>query len=189
MEILEGREIWQFWARWSVATVVGWVGGFFVAIVLSYAVVNLFYPKETNLIVGLCLGATVSYSQRFAVRRWVRLPMRFVWGAAVGIGIPFVASVILTEAGTPAGDDASVALLAAGSLVCGLLQMRALRGLVDRPWLWAAAAFVLWTAAWLISRVPSTYALLGATALHGVASGGVLLWLMDHRRDTGRRSQ
>ncbi|TFG51520.1 MAG: hypothetical protein E4H37_07760, partial [Gemmatimonadales bacterium] len=88
---------WGFWIRWVVATTIGWVVGTFAAIILSYLVVNLVYPKETNLIVGLCLGAAVSLSQKMGVRRWLTLAHSWVWGAMVGIGIPFVVVVLLDE--------------------------------------------------------------------------------------------
>ena len=54
---------WRFWGRWLVATTVAWVVGFIAAIALSYLVVNAFYPEESNLIVGLCMGAALAIGQ------------------------------------------------------------------------------------------------------------------------------
>lgn len=46
-----------FWIGWIVATTIGWIVGMIGAIALSYLVVNIFYPRTTNLIVGVCMGA------------------------------------------------------------------------------------------------------------------------------------
>jgi hypothetical protein len=68
-----------------------------MAIVLSYLVLNLVNPKETNLIVGLCMGAVVGFCLLVVARRWIKLARGWVWGAMVGMGIPFVAAVIVDE--------------------------------------------------------------------------------------------
>ncbi|MGD8698203.1 MAG: hypothetical protein PVJ43_02865 [Gemmatimonadales bacterium] len=79
-----------------MATFIGWVVGMLAAIILSYVVLNsLVYAKETNLIVGLCLGAAVALSQKIVVRRRLDLAISRLWGAVIGIGIPFVAVVLL----------------------------------------------------------------------------------------------
>ena len=49
----------KFWSWWVLANGIGFPVGFILAIILSYAVANIFYPKETNLIVGLCVGGVV----------------------------------------------------------------------------------------------------------------------------------
>jgi hypothetical protein len=175
----------EFWARWTLATMVGWVLGFVLAIVLSELVVNLVYPKETNLIVGICLGASVSYCQRFAVRRWLRLGHDYVWGATIGIGIPFVAIVVLTEIGHEPGTLLATGLLGGGALTAGVLQLPALRRHARRVGWWVLATTVLWTAAWIVSRWPSGLALIAATFLHGAGSGATLLWLFRGRTPGG----
>ena len=184
MSMLVGRAAWDFWCRWVVATVVGWILGLVLAIALSFLVVNPFYAKETDLIVGVCLGATVSFSQRFSVRQWLRLAPIFVWGAAIGIGIPFVVEVISSELGSGLGAVASTAVLAVGALICGLLQMPALRRYVGMSYVWPLVTLVAWSAAWMISRWPSIYGTLAATVLHGIVSGGVLVWLLNQKRSS-----
>ena len=181
METLRGRDMWEFWGRWVIATFIGWVGGFILAIVLSYSVVNFFYPKETNLIVGACLGGTVSFSQRFAIRRWLDLGPIYVWGAVIGIGIPFAITVLMSEWGAALGPTESILLLATGALACGLLQARALRIPFGGMYVWPLITMLVWTGAWLISRVPNNYGIVGATAIHGIVSGGTLIWLLGQR--------
>jgi len=181
-----GRNFPEFWARWTLATMVGWVFGFVLAIVLSELVVNLVYPKETNLIVGICLGISVSYCQRFAVRRWLRLGRAYVWGAAIGIGIPFVAIVVLTEIGRQPGALLATGPLGSGALVAGILQLPALRPHASQVGWWVLATTVLWTAAWIVSRWPSGLALIAATFLHGAGSGAMLLWLLRRRPSGGQ---
>ena len=166
-----------FWIRWVVATIIGWVVGMFAAIVLSYLVVNLVYPKETNLIVGLCLGAAVGLSQKIAVRRRITLAHSWVWGAMVGIGMPFVVVVFLDELRPGAGESWWLLLLIAGGAICGLLQVPALRPHTSRVYWWVLASTVFWGLAWFISRVAGAAGFLGGGAVLGAVSCGVLLWL------------
>ena len=45
------------------------------------------YPKETNLILGLCFGAAVGLSQKIAVRRQITLAYGWVWGEGCHDGL------------------------------------------------------------------------------------------------------
>lgn len=124
MSIPTPRPAWKFVAGWSLATVAGFVVGMLGAIVLSYPVVNLFYPKETNLIVGLCVGAGVGAGQIIAARPWLRLAKSWMWGAAVVMGPPFIATVVLRELGweldaAPARVSLATVALAGGRWVHG----------------------------------------------------------------------
>lgn len=173
---------WGFWIRWVIATIIGWVVGTCAAIMLSHLVVNLVYPKETNLIVGLCLGAAVSLSQKIAVRRQITLARSWVWGAMVGIGIPFVVVVLLDEVRPGAGESWWLLLLIAGGAICGLLQSPALRSHTSRVDWWVLASTVSWSLAWFISRVGGVAGFLGGGAVLGAASCGVLLWLCKSQK-------
>lgn len=168
---------WVFWLRWVAVTLLGWVVGGIGAIILSDCVVNRVYPKETNLILGLCLGAAVSLAQKLAVRRQITLSYRWVWGATVGIGTPFVAAVLLNELQPGLGDRCWLPLLIAGGAVCGLLQAPALRPLTSRAVWWVLACALAWSLAWLTSRVAGIVGIFGGGALLGAIGGGVLLWL------------
>lgn len=170
---------WGFWIRWVVATIIGWLVGTFAAIILSYLVVNLVYPKETNLIVGLCVGAAVGLSQKIAVRRWITLAYSWVWGAMVGIGIPFVVIVLLDELRPGAGEGWWPLLLIAGGALSGLLQVPALRPHTSRVYWWVLASTVSWSLAWFISRVAGITGFLAGGAVLGAVSCGLLLWLRN----------
>jgi len=173
---------WGIWIRWVVATIIGWLAGTFAAIILSYLVVNLVYPKETNLIVGLCVGAAVGLSQKIAVRRWITLAYSWVWGAMVGIGIPFVVVVLLDELRPGAGESWWLLLLITGGAICGLLQVPALRPHTSRVYWWVLASTVSWSSAWFIDRVAGVAGFLGGGAVLGAVSCGVLLWLCKSQK-------
>jgi hypothetical protein len=177
MSTKESDAGWKFWILWVVATIIGWVVGTVAAIVLSYLVVNLVYHKTTNLIVGLCVGVAVSLSQKIAVRRRITLAHGWVWGAMVGIGIPFVVVVLLEELRPGVGERWEAPLLAAGGAICGLLQVPALRPLTTRAYWWVLVSTVSWSLAWLISNVATIVGFMGGGAVLGVVSCGGLLWL------------
>lgn len=63
----------QLFGRLVLATGIAWPVGIILAIVLYFAVVNQFYPKEANLIVGLCLGTGVGYSQWLIMKKYFKI--------------------------------------------------------------------------------------------------------------------
>lgn len=168
---------WRDWARWMGATLIGWVIGMIGALVLSFAVVNLFYHKETNLIVGLCLGAAVALSQRYAVRRQIELASRWVWGAAVGFGIPFVGIVVLDEMGMQYGNGLTIPLFLLGGAVCGFLQAPALRLGLFGTLQWVLVCILAWGLPWFLTRTVGIVGFLGGGILLGAMSFAGLLWL------------
>ncbi|MCK4742134.1 MAG: hypothetical protein KAS80_07615 [Anaerolineales bacterium] len=173
---------WGLWWAWVIATLIGWVGGVVVGIVLSYQVVNLFYPKETNLIIGLCVGAAVGLAQKIAVRRSVTLAGSWVWGAAVGLGIPFVVAVVIDELWLFGAAEASEGWLivsaVVGGAIAGLLQVRALRPHTPKAQWWVLASLVSWGLAWLTGIViGGCWFPVGGIVL-GAVSGGLLMWLL-----------
>ena len=151
----------------------------FGAIVLSYLVVNPFYPKETNLIVGLCVGAGVGVGQIIAARPWFRLARSWMWGAAVVMGPPFIALVVLRELGwelDTAPAQASLTTVAlAGGLAGSWIQARALRGYSSQPLWWVAASLLSWSSAYALSVPAGT---VGSALVLGLVSGGLFLWVL-----------
>jgi hypothetical protein len=166
---------WGFWVRWVVATIIGWFVGTLAAFILSDVVVNLVYPKETGLILGLCLGAGVGLSQKIAVRRRITLAHSWVWGAMVGIGIPFAVVVLHNELRPGAGESwPELPALIIGGAICGLLQVPALRPHTSWVYWWVLASTASWSLAWSIAELEFFFA---PPLVLGAVSGGVLLWL------------
>ncbi len=167
---------WGFWRRWLLGTTVGWVGGIIGAIVLSELLLSLVYqPEESNLIVGICIGAAIGSSQIVAVRRWIALPRGWVWGLMVGVGIPFVVADVPSDklglglSGIP--ENWMLGLVAAaGGLISGIWQARILRSYTSKANWWILASIVFWGLAWLniLTIVP----------VLGAVGGGLLIWLL-----------
>ncbi len=169
-----------FW-RWAIATLAGWVLGLIVAIVLSYAIMALVGGEESNLIVGLCMGAVLGLVQMLAVRNTLPLGWRWVWGGAVGMGFAFIAATLLAMT-MPVLADASdvwlVLVAVIGAAISGLLQAPALREHTPKARMWTLASIVSWAAAWGITAVFPELGLLLGGAILGLVSGGVLLWIL-----------
>ena len=145
----------QFLGRLVLATGIAWPVGIILAIVLSYVVVNQFYPKETNLIVGLCLGAVVGYSQWLIMKKYFKISTWWIWANTIGIGIPFVAEVIYVELG---GSDTGliksellgqIITLGIGGLLTGLLQIKIIKSLSKRSIWWISISTFAWGISWV----------------------------------------
>jgi len=144
----------KFLGRLVLATGIAWPVGIILAIVLSYAVVNQFYPKETNLIVGICLGAVVGYSQWLIMKKYFKISTWWIWASTIGIGIPFVAEVIYVEfGGSENGLIKSELLgqiftLCIGGLLTGLLQIKIIKSLSKRSIWWIIISTLAWGISW-----------------------------------------
>ncbi len=183
METTETKLGWSFWGRWVIWTSVAWVVGMLAAIFLSYLVVNLFYPKETNLIVGICMGAAVGLAQMQAARPWVVLGWGWVWGAVVAMGLPFVLFVIFEEMGIDTGIGSGMwlmgALVTVGGVTGAFLQAQSLRATTTRWAWWIPGAMIAWGVAWPVDGLIGFPA--GALAA-GAVGGALMIWVLGSRR-------
>jgi len=80
----------KFLLNWILANGIGWLVGIISAIILSYLVVNAFYQKETNLILGLCIGASTGYAQWFVLKRKFKISSLWVLVCTICMGIPLL---------------------------------------------------------------------------------------------------
>jgi hypothetical protein len=174
---------WGLLGRWFLGTLIGWFVGILLAIGLSYAVVGLFYAEETNLIVGLVLGAAVGLAQLVAVRGVLPLTSRWVWGAAAGLGVPFIVGVVVSEVWfnvTEASDTWLVLVALAGGALAGLLQAPVLRRSTyqARALWWIPASSVSWGVAWLASVAWAEAGIVLGGVVLGAVSGSLLIWML-----------
>ena len=175
-----------FLRKWIVATSSAWVGGLLGSIIVAH-IVNIIYPKETNLVVGLCIGAAVGYAQWSVLRKQITVSGWWGLACAIGLGVPFVAGVILDEVGFEPPDLPASAILGRvivgiiGGLLSGLLQMRLLKPHFARAGWWILASSMGWGMCWLASSIPGpSIALLGLImggGLLGAVTGVGLLWM------------
>ena len=174
---------WGLWARWFLATVIGYVVGVVVAVALSHMIIPLFHPESSNLIVGLGVGAGIGFAQVIAVRRVLPLNLRWTWGAIVGFGLPYTVDVLLDEAWFGAVEASVVWLIpiviVAGAFA-GAIQTAALRCHTHRAGWWIWTSVVSWGVTSLIffSLDDPGKALLIGVLVSGALSGAFLIWLV-----------
>jgi hypothetical protein len=180
---------WDLWGRWLLATLVGWFVGIIAAIAIMhnvYDIGDLFYRQETDLIVvivGLVPGAGIGLAQMMAVRQVLPLTQRWVWGAVVGMGIPFIVAMILDEVWLgpepPTSGMWLVPVAMAGGALAGLIQVPTLRRHTSRAQWWVPASLVSWAISWLIIVAWGVGAgILFGGAVLGVVSGALLIWIL-----------
>lgn len=177
----------KFLGNWILANGIGWVVGSIGAFVLSTFVVNIFYEKETNLIVGLCVGASIGYAQWLVLKRYYKISS--FWGliCTLCLGIPFIVGVLLYESGINArsfpGEHLILSLpifgLIVGSVI-GILQMKFLRPYFRKASRWVLVSSIGWGICELVLSVPmpmATVAMLSAGVLLGVVTGFGIIWM------------
>lgn len=183
-----------FVGLWILFTSIGLLIGEIAGFALSYSVVNLFIHHNTNLILGLCLGAVVGYSQWFLLKK--KFPISSFWGlaCAIGVGLPFIVVSIAEETGIkmPAFFNNDIIywinynFLSAGifgGLLSGLLQIHLLKPFTNRAGWWLLASSIGWGLCFLLVRVVKDRFLITMVAsaiLLGVVTGFSLLWIKPH---------
>ena len=168
----------KFLLKWVVATGIAWPVGMIASIIVAY-IVNIVYPKETNLVVGLCVGAVVGYSQWLVLKKQYKKCSFWGMACAIGMGLPFIVVVILDEIGIEVPDLSGGEFLSRivigmiGGLLSGLLQLRVLRPHCAKVGWWVPVSTAGWGLCWLASSIGG---LLGA--LIGLFIGGIILGLV-----------
>jgi len=177
-----------FLGKWILVTSIAWPVGIIGSFIVAH-IVNIIYPKETNLVVGLCVGAVVGYSQRFVLRKQITVDGWWGLACAIGLGVPFIVVVIFDEVGFKLPDLPSVQLLSRtiigiiGGLLSGLFQLRLLKPYSTKAGWWILASSIGWGICWLASSIAGPLvALVGLVIggiLLGVITGGCLLWILE----------
>lgn len=165
-----------------MSIIIAWPIGIIMAFILSYAVLNIFYPKETNLILGLCIGGAVGFAQWFVLKKHFKIKGWWIVASAIGIGIPYIAEVIFDETGIVLPESFNNEYLSRfiigciGGFLSGMLQLSALKSLSKCSGWWVVVS----TIAWGIAMLPLTfvaYMVLGGIEL-GVLTGIYIFWLL-----------
>ncbi len=160
---------WGFWTRWLLATTVGWPVGVIGGFILAH-IANIAYPRETNLMLGIGLGAGVGYMQWRVLRQRLSPAGWWVLASAAGVGVPFVVAVVVDElGGPPARIVGWTVTMASGGTLAGLLQLRVLRPHTLRSGWWVLAS----TVGWALSGFAFEAGFLGAFLIGGIALGAV----------------
>ena len=175
----------KFLGQWILATSIGWPVGMFLAFLLSYEVVNLFYHKETSLIIGLCLGAVVGFSQWNIINEYSKISAWWIWASAIGIGLPFVVDVLLVElvgVESVLKNDILGRFITGviGGLLIGLLQINVVKSLSKKGIWWIVISPLAWGISWLSTAIGAGVGdfIIGGVVL-GAITGIAILWLLQ----------
>ena len=140
----------DFFLNWMIAVGFSWPISLLLAIILSYLIINPFYPKETNLIVGLCLGGTTGFAQWILLKKYFKISIWWIFASAIGIGVPVALVVISEEMGIvlpePLNNENVSIILSSciGGLLTGLLQMPILKSVTKYAVWWIPISTFCW---------------------------------------------
>ena len=115
-----------------------------------YAIVNRFYHHETNLILGLCIGSAVGFSQWLMLKRYFKIGLSWTLAAAIGIGLPFVIIFVLYEVNGKECLTTGIVIinqmiiLFIGGLIAGFLQCHIMKPLTRKFKWWIIISALAW---------------------------------------------
>lgn len=174
----------KIWGLWLVATLLGYAIGVPVAIAVTAAVGGLVSNGgETDILVGLCVGGSMGFTQAFVLRPYVRLAVAWIVGGAVGFGLPFTVVVAFHESLVgPIENQAGWVILTAliAGAAAGARQYFALKARVRKAghWLWMSTVTGAALAATFLASHEPPLALLLGVAVYGLVGGGFIAHLL-----------
>lgn len=182
----------KFMLQWISANVIGWIFGFLSAFILSHFVVNLFYDKETNLIVGLCLGGSIGFAQWFTLKKWYNISRNWVLVSTLCAGIPVILVVLLNDFGQVSteilGDNQLLVRLLSGliiGLLIGFFQIPLLKPFFNKASRWIIGSSIGWGLCSLALLLPmpfATFAILFGGFILGTVTGLCIVWMSYSKR-------
>jgi hypothetical protein len=173
---------WGLWTRWAVASFIGWIVGVVAAIGLTYAIMALIgLTEETNIFVGVFMGACMGLAQIMGARGRMRLGARWVWGATAGMGLAFVVAILLGQYVLRVQGPIDLWLIpiaVVGGLLAGFFQKASLKPYTRRYNLWPLLGAISWGVAWVAANFTGDAGGLIAGVVFGVVTGAAIVWLV-----------
>lgn len=181
----------QFFTRWVRGTLVGWLLGLLIIIVAGIGgdLIGM-GDADSQVIIGLGMGAGVGYAQGRVVKRWLGAARNWVWTSAIGIGVPFVVFDFVGAIWSRLPDVVRLELeIAICGLVVGALQRRVLSPHSSRANWWIPACVAGWTLATgtaasgslidsiFLGKLLNLATILLGGAVLGLVTGGALVWI------------
>lgn len=186
---------WNFFTRWVRGTLGGWLFELVLIVLVAFGgdLIGL-GEGESQFIVGIAMGAGVGYAQGRVVRQWWGSTWSWMWASVIGIGVPFVASDLVSAVWH--GYSFSLPLVVViGGVFVGLLQRRVLIFHTHRANWWVPACVAGWalatgtaavsgllpsgpSAGWL--AILNVGVILPAGIVLGMVTGGALVWMFRH---------
>jgi hypothetical protein len=186
---------WTFGVLWILMTAIGWVfglsfGAFFAVVIICNPVFRS-CAQDVDILVLFMLGVGPGFV--VGVIQWVflrmEIPLSGLWilASASGLVIAIVSVTVTPLGGLKGGLDVLLTpglVVALGGAVAGILQWVILREHVSQAAWWVPASTIGWGLSmvmWLafsFSGVNPLHALVLGGFLHGVVTGGALIWLL-----------
>ena len=151
MNFIKNKPNLKLITEWLVANAIAWPLGFLLAIILSYAIVNIFHPEETNLIIGFSVGITIGFAQWMVLKKLMKISMLWIVAPAIGIGIPYAWVTINAESGNnlPLLLNTEWVFMAILFFICGafvgLVQSRLKWINTGKSYIWILLSGIAWS--------------------------------------------
>jgi hypothetical protein len=167
---------------WLVANAIAWPLGILLAIILSYAIVNIFHPEETNLIIGFSTAITIGFAQWKVLKKLMTISMLWIVAPGIGIGFPYAWVTINVESGNnlPLLLNTEWVFMALLFFICGafvgLIQSRLKSINTGKSYIWILLSGI----AWSISITLNSFLFSGL--IIGLATLAAFIFILKERK-------
>ncbi len=151
MNLIKNKPNLKLIIEWSVANTIAWPLGILLGIILSYLIVNIFHPEETNLIIGFSVGITIGFAQWKVLKKLMKISMLWIVVPGIGIGFPYAWVTIHVESGNnlplllnTEGVFMAILFFICGAFV-GLIQSRLKSINIGKSYIWILLSAIAWS--------------------------------------------
>lgn len=136
---------------WIITNTIAWPLGVLLAIILSYAIVNIFHPEETNLIIGFSVGIATGFAQWKVLKKLMKMNILWIVVPGIGIGIPYAWVTIHVESGNhlPLLLNTEWIFMAILFFICGafvgLIQSLLKSIKITKSYIWILLSGIAWS--------------------------------------------
>lgn len=174
-----------FFRQWLIASFWGWLIGFVLIVGLAVGIETVGLPN-TNLMIGIGIGAGVGFMQGRVAKKWFSATNHWMWTSIVGMTIPFLVTEFVDLGFNPLAMN-----VALGGLLVGFLQLRILKPLSVKANWWVPTCTIGWTlaaagASSLLDSIPGMVivSMVFGGAILGAITGKVLVWIIPQAENS-----
>ena len=137
------------WYNWALYNLSAWYLSFIFSIILSYTVVNIFHPEETNMLLGFGAGLCIGFVQWLLLKKKSDIQIFWIVAHALGIGIPYALGILILEGDIEVATtlDQKIILFItciSSGVLCGILTLKQFKHLSSSPVTAAAIYSLIW---------------------------------------------
>lgn len=164
----------QFFKRWVIATILGWLLGFTLVVALAFAIESIGLSGY-QFFIGIGIGLGVGYMQGRIMQFYLGIGHQWMIASTVGMGLAFTLFDLGNALFTVFPEYNLLSTVALGGVLTGLAQYFILKKQFQNAVLWIPISLIGWTLAGGLIRLSEV---IEKTGLSGLPAALIVLVIL-----------